>query len=284
MASIIQVIRSPRLYGAKAISIISHQTGKLLGRIQALRFTIANWLMYPVTIDLGAGHVIRYRGLSFRSVARARKILTKEPGTTNWVRSFEDGANFWDIGANIGTYTLLAATYKKAQILAFEPLPTSFHDLASNCAENKLTDQISALCLAFSKSTKIDCLQIENMEAGYSGNTLIKSGSSAQINKIGVLSITIDDFIEMFKVEVPNYIKIDVDGGELDILSGGTKCLADAKVRSVLVEVEEHFPEKAEKIVNLMKSCGFNDYRIDPLIDLAEEKMSNYIFYRHARD
>jgi len=284
MASIIQVIRSPRLYGGKAISIISHQTGKLLSRIQALRFTIARLLMYPVAIDLGAGHVIRYRGLSYRSVARARKILTKEPGTTNWVLGFEEGASFWDIGANIGTYTLLAATYKNARVLAFEPLPTSFHDLASNCAENKLSDQISALCVAFSEKTKIDSLQIENMESGYSGNTLIKSESSAQVNKIGVLSITIDDFIDLFKVEVPDYIKIDVDGGELDILRGGTKCLADPKVRSVLVEVEEHFPEKAENIVTLMKSCGFEDYRVDPLINLAEEKMSNYIFYRNAQD
>ncbi len=282
MASIIQVIRSPRLYGAKAISIISHQTGKLIDRIQALRFTFANFLMYPVTIDLGGGHTIRYRGLSFRSIGRAKKILTKEPGTTNWVLSFDEGANFWDIGANIGTYTLLAATRRKAKVLAFEPLPTTFHDLVSNLAGNDLTNQVEALCMAFSDNTKIESLKIVNMESGYSGNTLIGSDVPADTNKIDVLCMTIDDFSNLFGVEVPDYVKIDVDGGELDILQGGRRVLSDAKVKSVLVEID--FPELTEQIISLMESYGFKEYRIDALSNLATEKMANYIFYRHHKD
>jgi len=52
-----------------------------------------------------------------------------------------------------------------------------------------------------------------------------------------VMTFRLDDLIEHFDVPMPNHIKMDVDGGELDVLAGASRTLACGTLRSMLVEV-----------------------------------------------
>jgi len=51
------------------------------------------------------------------------------------------------------------------------------------------------------------------------------------------MTFRLDDLIEHFDVPVPNHIKMDVDGGELDVLSGASRTLSCGTLRSMLIEV-----------------------------------------------
>ena len=57
---------------------------------------------------------------------RARTLLTKEPETIEWINTFSDKDVFWDIGANVGVYTLYAAL-RNIAVLSFEPSPSNYY-------------------------------------------------------------------------------------------------------------------------------------------------------------
>ena len=84
-----------------------------------------------------------------------------EPETVAWIdQHVEDGETLWDIGANIGLYTLYAALKPQVTVVAFEPSAASFATLVRNLELNKMDDRVSAYCLAFSDTTKLDALHM----------------------------------------------------------------------------------------------------------------------------
>ena len=76
-------------------------------------------------------------------------------------------------------------------------------------------------------------------------------------NSYKILGTTIDFLIERKIMQIPDYIKIDVDGIEHLILQGGKNTLKNKKIKSVLVEVNEKFNEQKIKVNQLMNSFGF---------------------------
>ena len=74
---------------------------------------------------------------------RARTLLTKEPETISWINKFPSNQVFFDVGANIGVYSVYAASIKNAQVIAFEPsflnLELLYRNIQSNHLENKIT-------------------------------------------------------------------------------------------------------------------------------------------------
>ena len=75
--------------------------------------------------------------------------------------------------------------------------------------------------------------------------------------KYNLFGTTINYFIENSILEIPNYIKIDVDGIEHLILDGGNKFLMSQKVKSLSIEINENFKEKYEKVLYLMEEDKF---------------------------
>ena len=67
------------------------------------------------------GGCVRFYAPSSLLRSRATSLLSKEPETIQWIDGFNDGAVLWDIGANVGVYSLYAAIRRKASVLAFEP-------------------------------------------------------------------------------------------------------------------------------------------------------------------
>ena len=91
-----------------------------------------------------------------------RHGFAAEPQTLEWIDTIGGGDVLWDVGANVGAYTLYAARIPGISVLAFEPNPFTFHTLVKNISLNRLEDSIKAFCLAFSDATKIDVDNIED--------------------------------------------------------------------------------------------------------------------------
>ena len=234
----------------------------------------------PVITDKGR---LLFHVNSRRSFHRGWNIKTNEPDTINWIDAFPENACFWDIGANVGVFSMYAALNSKTIILAFEPSGATFAVLNENIRLNDMSENISGYCVAFSERTKLDFL---NMESVIPGTAM--HGFGTEINQYdkpigitfrqGAIGFSIDNFVEIFSPPLPTHIKIDVDGIEGDIIRGAQRTLSSPNVRSVIVEIEQDISQNRKtEIWDLMMEFGFNCYR------RASSECRNVIFDRSAK-
>ena len=225
---------------------------------------------------------------------RLQTYFTKEPDTLKWIDSFEKKENmiFWDIGANIGLYSIYSYLRNpKSTTIAFEPSTSNLRVLSRNISINNLEENIKILPIPL--TNKINTFQQMHEESFIEGGGLNFFGekSVSDINKYKtnmkyiLLGTTINFFIENSILDIPDYIKIDVDGIEHLILEGGDKFLHHEKIKSVCIEIDQNNIIQYEKILSLMKNYNFNisykstnHRRTDSKIFQNE---TNYIFTKH---
>ena len=198
----------------------------------------------------------------------------KEPETIEWIKSFKDGDIFFDVGANIGIYSLYcAAVHPKCRIFAFEPSPGNFKHLEKNIELNEYKTLFAAPFIVAERDYK----------KGFS-SLLKKIGSSGgQMNdKGGTPSITIDKFHP-----TPNHIKIDIDGQEWKVMQGMTETLKNKNLKSVLIEINENKIEifKAFYDAGFTSDNRFNFLENHSRVRRAKEgiKAENIIFTRREK-
>lgn len=215
---------------------------------------------------------------------RARTLLSKEPETIAWINTFKSNDTLWDIGANVGSYTLYAAL-KKITVLAFEPSPSNYYLLSRNVEINKMDDKISALCIAFNDSTKLDSFFMSNSELGGALNSFGEAVNwqgkpFVATLKQTMLGFSIDDFIQKFNPPFPNHIKIDVDGIENKIVMGAQKTLADKRVKTVLIELDSNREDYCNQVIEILKKAGIALLRKEPgpISENVVNITHNYIF------
>ena len=225
---------------------------------------------------------------------RARTFVEKEPDTIEWINRFKTKQKiiFWDIGANIGAYSIYASIVhnNKIKTFAFEPSSSNLRVLSRNIYLNKMVNKILINTLPLTNKKNIFLEMKEpTFEEGLSLNTFGEKynfeGKKFNIgNSYKVLGTTIDFLIEKKIMKVPDYIKIDVDGIEHLILEGGKKTLKNKKIKSILVEVNENFYEQKNTVHKIMKLSGFRLLKkmTDKNIPVTKKfsKTYNYIYER----
>lgn len=188
----------------------------------------------------------------------------REPGTIEWIEHFvRERDVFYDIGANVGAYSLVASKFSHgtAEIYAFEPSFPTFTQLCNNILINNCEDNVIPLPIALSDETRLSTFNYSTLDPG---GALHSVGASVDQNlqpfapvwRQMVLCYRMDEFIEAFCLPAPNHIKLDVDGHELSILRGAEQTLSNPMLQSILVEVNEGL-SSAEEIVNLLCGKGF---------------------------
>lgn len=228
-------------------------------RIQALtkgRLDSVALLDYP-------GSPIRMAVDSEAELPRLRSCF-KEPETVAWIEGFvRPGDVLFDIGANVGAYSLVAdrATGGKCTVYAFEPSFSTFAQLSRNVALNRAEGRVIPVLVAFSDVNGLVTFNYSSIAPGAALHALGES-----LDNLGrpfrpafsqpVLSYRMDDFVAQFALSPPNHIKLDVDGVELKVLLGASGILANPALRTVLVEVEPARPEVAA-IETLLTANGF---------------------------
>ncbi|VUX54842.1 putative Methyltransferase FkbM domain protein [uncultured Woeseiaceae bacterium] len=218
---------------------------------------------------------------------RARTLLTKEPETLEWIGTFGETDVLWDIGANVGVYSLYAAT-KGHSVLAFEPSPSNYYLLGKNVEINKLDGRVLGYCVALNDTTKLDTFFMSNTELGGAlssfGEAIDWQGRSfvAQCRQ-SMVGFSVDDFIKLFAPPFPNHIKIDVDGIEDRIIIGARQTLADKRLKSVLVELDSERTEYCQGVAEALATSGLILLKKEhaPEFDQGESSAAfNYIFVR----
>jgi FkbM family methyltransferase len=223
---------------------------------------------------------------------RIDTILSKEPGTIKWIDEFNLERNiFWDIGANIGIYSIYAAIkHKNIEVTSFEPSTSNLRVLSRNISLNNLGQNIKifqpALCkeensfMMFNEHKFIEGWSMNQFSNDYNGDT---SKDFEQNYKI--YGTNIDSLIAQNILQVPNYIKLDVDGIEHLILQGGEKTLKNSNLRSILVEIDESLKNQLNTVMNIMKNNNFTiKVKENVLINQKSKKFNNqfnYIFERN---
>lgn len=197
--------------------------------------------------------------------SRAETLLTKEPDTIQWIDSFAEQSVFWDVGANVGVYSLYAATKPGIAVLSFEPLAANFHVLSRNIQLNDFAGRVIAYCVALSGTTELGML---NMESPAMGSALTQFGQLGEMSPYctkgtngsahGMIGFSVDDFIDQFHPDFPNYIKLDVDGLEWSILQGARKTLSDSRLRSLMVELSLSNEDERALALALLHDFGFS--------------------------
>lgn len=189
-------------------------------------------------------------------VARAYDFWMKEPETISWIDSFLQNSIFWDIGANIGVFSMYANS-KGHNVTAFEPEANNANRIQQNLLIN--LSKVQFFNYAVGETDGKATFYIPVLGVGKSGgqiNAPIYEGKEFLIREsYEVYVYRIDTLVEKLGI-IPNYIKIDVDGIEWPILHGAKETLKRQEVRSVLVEVNrDHI-----KIENFMLWLGFSSW------------------------
>lgn len=165
---------------------------------------------------------------------------------------------FVDVGANVGSYTILASAHSGANSISFEPLPATFQKLMNNIQLNHLSGKVKA----------------HNMALGRQAGELLFTNSLDTMNHVvkdaqeGVISVqvnTLDDILN--NGPVPLLIKIDVEGFETEVIKGATKTLHEPGLKAIIIELNgsgARYGYDEQEIHQSLLNVGFSPYTYDP--------------------
>jgi FkbM family methyltransferase len=188
---------------------------------------------------------------------------TREPETLTWIEAFETPCRFWDIGANIGVFSLYAGLRPGVEVSAFEPAAASYGALCRNIEANDLGARVRAYCVALSDRTQLGTLNLSGTNAGSVFNAFASTedcfGNEIEVVfRQGTVGFSVDDFRRLFRLPAPNYLKIDVDSTEAQILAGASETLRDPDLRSVLIELEASDTARNHRLMGALEAAGFS--------------------------
>jgi FkbM family methyltransferase len=186
-----------------------------------------------------AGARIRMRADSEEIVHLRLRPVAKEPWTVEWIEEhLRPNDVVYDIGANVGSYTLIAAKALDAsvRVVAVEPSYSNYAALCDNIVLNGLGDSVIPLPLVLGEAERLGSLSYRDTSAGAAIHELDAESPGAY--RQPVLVYDLDGLIERFGLPAPTLVKLDVDGAEAAVLAGARRTLARPELRSLVVEVE----------------------------------------------
>ncbi len=188
---------------------------------------------------------------------------------------------FVDVGANVGSYTILGCAVAGARGVAFEPVPTTYKRLIENLRLNHLENRVEAVNAGV--GSQPGSLRFTSDEDTMNH---ILADSEVCANPIDVGVVTLDRALEG---RTPSLLKIDVEGYELPVLQGANETLSSHSLRAVIMELNgsgERYGFDESKIVDLMREHGFNACSYEPFdrrlakLDRQKPDSGNTLFIR----
>lgn len=165
---------------------------------------------------------------------------------------------FLDVGANIGSYTVLAAGGVGAHVISIEPIAATFHSLEDNVRLNRLDHLVECHCIGV---------------ADRRGTLRFTSGDDT-MNRIveedgyGVILVNVETIDSVLDGRCPALLKIDVEGHEFGALTGASETLRNERLQAVIMEtngLSDRHGHTTDNMVDYMKEYGFILCRYDPL-------------------
>ena len=193
---------------------------------------------------------------------RVDTFSSKEPEILRWIDNCNGGV-FWDIGANIGLYSIYYSKCNKGKVVSFEPSFFNLTELSRNISLNEVSEKIDIFPLPLTSNTSIADFKLSSLDSGAAANAygVNYGGDGLDLKEIisyKVLGFSADDLLDKGLIkDIPNSIKIDVDGIEHLILKGMEKIIKSEDCLSIFIEVNDAFYEQQENVSILLKKAGF---------------------------
>ena len=200
----------------------------------------------------------------------------------------EDGMTIFDIGANVGWYSLnLAKKYPWSHIYAFEPVPKTFKDLQKHIALNGLTN-ITSFNFGFSDEEGTVDFYYYPEDSGNASMTNVSGYTN--VEKISGQVWKMDRFVHENNTH-PDFIKCDVEGAELLVFSGGLKTIERDKpiIFTELLRIwSAKFGYHPDEVIRLLKSVGYRCFSAEgnnlrEFFVITERTIEKTFFFLHAQ-
>lgn len=187
-----------------------------------------------------------------------KKILTRENFRDEFSMydRYAKGKVVVDVGANVGIHSVYLSHLAKA-VYAFEPVPQTFDFLKETISLNRCTN-ITAINSALGDTIGTIQMQIFTPElSGWNSIHMPATEEAKPISTQVVPITTLDLLAEEYHLDDIGFIKIDVEGHELEVLQGAHKLLSEARIGVIQFEVTTMHMKDATPIFNLLKSYGY---------------------------
>ena len=270
-----------------ARGVVTTYVRSVLGPVEGLSRLVRRERFFDDALSVYRDRKIEVDGVLFdashpRLFFRATNFGRQEPDLLRWIEShYEADEVFFDIGANIGYFSLFAARKMRVHVYAFEPESLTFASLNRNIFYNQLSDRIVALPIALSNSEKVAFLHLKNFVPGNAYNTFgtaidFRGHAFEPDFRQGSVGMSLDYFLSQFGVTAPHHIKIDVDGGEAEIVQGMQQTLASKSLRTLCIELTPARPEHAA-IIESVRMHGFHEDR--GFVNVERDRVGTRNFY-----
>lgn len=194
----------------------------------------------------------------------------REPESTKFLRSqIGRGDILLDIGANIGYYVLIEASLvgENGKIYAIEPSPDNIKLLKKNVEENNYSDLVEVYPMAVaSKKGRLELFvsSKSNLNTTFKESKLIVEGRISYDKTIEVEGITVDEFLR--DKEAPTFIRMDIEGGEVEVIEGMEETLQSEEFRKLFVEIHPHLIEDTRLLVSFLKKLKHHRFQTTRVI------------------
>ena len=170
-------------------------------------------------------------------------------------RHLRSGETFFDVGANAGFFMLVAAKLvgPDGRCIAFDPSPENHASVVEQLTLNRLSN-CQAACTAIGPhdGTAVFSAEFPGASTGHLGGSAIGERQSE------VSVTTLDTACEQYAV--PDFIKIDIEGAEVDALRGAQRLLAETRPTWL---IELHGAECTRGAEQILRGAGYGFYGVD---------------------
>ncbi len=205
---------------------------------------------------------ILFYSINEMTISRAILFGKKEKEVYQFIdRYLEKEDVFFDIGANVGVFSIYSSLFKEAKSVAFEPEYSNLYLLKKNIILNGLKDKIQIYPCSVSNDNNYNFLHLSSFESGAALHSISRddielTDENAKVKmKIGTYNISLDDFVKNTGI-YPNMLKIDTDGKELEILEGSENVLKN--VGYIAFEMPYSI-EKRKKCIDILNKNMFKE-------------------------
>lgn len=163
---------------------------------------------------------------------------------------------FVDIGANVGHYTLLAAGICNAEVISFEPIPSTFSKLEKNLELNNLSQKVTIYNIGIGEEDSI---------LNFTQHNDVMN-SVALNHETDVVKVPVKKLDDILLDNIPTFLKIDVEGYEYFVLKGGINLLKSEKLKYIIIELNSStlkFGHSNQEIYEFLLSFNFIPFQYD---------------------
>lgn len=182
---------------------------------------------------------------------------------------------FVDVGANIGSYTILASAHVGAKVISIEPVPSTFLNLRMNICINQMDKNVETYNIAIGSKTGMI-----NFTSSFDTTNHVATEEDLKDNAAGIIKVpikTLDEIINDF--QIPILLKIDTEGFETEVIAGASRLLSKNTLKAIIIELNDKY-----KINEMLTKFGFKAFQYDPfnreLISRFENNTNNAIYIR----